>query len=214
MSEAKELPKIKLFASSTERQNIEQMADLYSIIKATQHLETAYTRDAVSEEKYTEACKGLINKFKTLKAASAQLVPNIDKFISEYRMECKAARHRLLRVGVPATVEFGSGSSAGKLDQDDQKHVFEAVQTFITTQNCLELEMRDVDQLHPNLSDLMASLNKVKKLPEDHLSKVKVKDWLVKLNEKPASYRLNDDELRQMRFDLQTAYDHWHRIYK
>ncbi|GAB5356971.1 hypothetical protein AAMO2058_000333800 [Amorphochlora amoebiformis] len=209
-SSKEELPKIKLYTNSQERQRIEQMADLYSLIMSVQHLETAYTRDAVAESKYTESCKKLISQFKTLKAASAQVVPNIDKFMTEYKMDCKAARHRLLRVGVPATVEYGGAS---ELDKDDQKHVFEAVQTFITTQNCLQLDMRDVDQLHPNLSDLMASLNKVKKLPEDHISRVKVKEWLVNLNSKPASYRLTDDELRQMSFDLQTAYDHWHRIY-
>mmetsp|Transcript_10390 Transcript_10390/g.18954 ORF Transcript_10390/g.18954 Transcript_10390/m.18954 type:complete len:130 (+) Transcript_10390:10-399(+) len=128
-------------------------------------------------------------------------------------MDCRAARHRLLRVGVPATIEYGVDSSGSVLDSADQKFVFEAVQAFITTQNCLQLDMRDVDQLHPNLSDLMVSLNKVKKLPQDHISRVKVKEWLEKLNQKPASYRLTDEELRQMSFDLQTAYDHWHRMY-
>jgi len=107
-------------------------------------------------------------------------------------------------------VEYGSATSKDK-EANDQKYVFEAVQTYITTLNGLELDMRDVDQLHPNLSNLMASLNKVKKLSEDHLAKVKVKEWLVKLNEKPASYRLTDDELRQMTFELQTAYDNWYR---
>eukprot|EP00954_Amorphochlora_amoebiformis_P026733 1380991-Amorphochlora_amoeboformis.AAC.3 len=37
----------------------------------------------------------------------------------------------------------------------------------------------DVHQLHPNLSDLMASLNKVKKLPEDHISRVKVGSYVL-----------------------------------
>mmetsp|Transcript_11596 Transcript_11596/g.16081 ORF Transcript_11596/g.16081 Transcript_11596/m.16081 type:complete len:228 (+) Transcript_11596:222-905(+) len=208
--EENKLPKIKLYTTTAERQKIDQMADLYSLIKTVDHLETAYTRDAVSEEKYTDACKKLISKFKTLKAACSQLVPNIDNFITEYHMDCKAAGNRLLRVGVPATVEYGSATSKDK-EANDQKYVFEAVQTYITTLNGLELDMRDVDQLHPNLSNLMASLNKVKKLSEDHLAKVKVKEWLVKLNEKPASYRLTDDELRQMTFELQTAYDNWYR---
>eukprot|EP00470_Lotharella_oceanica_P005230 CAMPEP_0170174820 /NCGR_PEP_ID=MMETSP0040_2-20121228/8015_1 /TAXON_ID=641309 /ORGANISM="Lotharella oceanica, Strain CCMP622" /LENGTH=187 /DNA_ID=CAMNT_0010416613 /DNA_START=126 /DNA_END=689 /DNA_ORIENTATION=- len=187
---------------------------MYSLITTVQHLETAWTRDAVGEEKYTESCKKLISQFKTLKNGSTQLIPNVDKFITEYKMDCKAARHRLLRVGVPATVEYGAPKLNRQNSADDQKHVFEAVQTFITALNCLQLDMRDVDQLHPHLSDLMASLNKVKKLPENHVSRVKVKEWLVNLNQKPASYRLTDDELRQMSFDLQTAYDHWHRIYK
>jgi len=171
LPEQNKLPKIKLYTTTAERQKIDQMADLYSLIKTVQHLETAYTRDAVSEEKYTNTCKKLISKFKTLKAACSQLVPNIDKFITEYHMDCKAARHRLLRVGVPATVEYGATSK----DSDaNDKYVFEACQTLITTMNCLELNIRDVDQLHPNLSNLMASLNEVKKLPEGHISKVKV----------------------------------------
>lgn len=43
---------VKLFNSNEERERVETMADLYSIFVATESLEKAYIRDAVSKEEY------------------------------------------------------------------------------------------------------------------------------------------------------------------
>eukprot|EP00954_Amorphochlora_amoebiformis_P026732 1380991-Amorphochlora_amoeboformis.AAC.2 len=122
---------------------------------SVQHLETAYTRDAVAESKYTESCKKLISQFKTLKAASAQVVPNIDKFMTEYKMDCKAARHRLLRVGVPATVEYGGAS---ELDKDDQKVLDKHSDTEFLSYGsvCSSARVRSCSDVHHN-AELLAA---------------------------------------------------------
>lgn len=41
---------IRLFNNSMERQRYENMADLYSLFIAMEHLEKAYVRDAISHE--------------------------------------------------------------------------------------------------------------------------------------------------------------------
>jgi len=41
----------------------------------------------------------------------------------------------------------------------------------------LKLKMAAVDQIHPLLSDLMESLNKISSLPPDFEGKVKIKSW-------------------------------------
>ena len=211
--QSREMPEVRLYSSSQERHHIDEMADLFSIIKTVQALENAFVKDAVGDELYTKECKNLITKFKVQRNAIKSFVPNIDRFMKDYNMDCKGARHRLLRLGVPATVEHGSAPQVGRQKSGNDKHLFQAVQTFITTINTLQLDMRDVDQLHPTLSDLMNSLNKVEKLSADHMSRQKVKKWLEFLNQKPASYRLTDEESRQMQHDLQTAYDNWFRVY-
>ena len=52
----------------------------------------------------------------------------------------------------------------------------------------------------------MESINKVTTLKPDHISKTKVQDWLIKLNQMKASDELTDDDIRQMTFDLENAY--------
>ena len=61
-------------------------------------------------------------------------------------------------------------------------------------------------QIHPHLKDLMESVNKVTTLPPDHISKKKVQEWLIKLNQMKASDELTDDDIRQMTIDLENAY--------
>lgn len=41
----------------------------------------------------------------------------------------------------------------------------------------LKLNMVAVDQIHPLLSDLMQSLNRVPSLPADFQGKAKIRDW-------------------------------------
>lgn len=59
------LPRIKLYDNARSRKQFDELADLYAIFKATQHLEVAYSRDAISKDAYTEACSKLISQFKT-----------------------------------------------------------------------------------------------------------------------------------------------------
>lgn len=51
---------ITLWNGPKERSHFEDMADLYSIIKTTQHLEKAYVRDLISADEYTAECQRLM----------------------------------------------------------------------------------------------------------------------------------------------------------
>ena len=131
-------------------------------------------------------------------------------------MECRAAENRF-KVGIPATVIHGdiagnaaSGGGGGKLEVA----VFHAVQHFITTMDSLKLNMRAVDELHPTLSELMDSINKVPNLPQQHESKVKTLAWLTTLHQMKAHEELTDEQARQMSFDLDSAYSSFHRFVK
>jgi ESCRT-I complex subunit VPS28 len=49
-------------------------------------------------------------------------------------------------------------------------------------------------------------VSQVKQLPPDFEGKQKTKEWLSKLHAMPASQDLGEDEVRQLLFDLETAY--------
>lgn len=48
-----------------ERERIEMLANIYSIIVTTDYLERAFARDSTGEDEYTRECNALISKFKT-----------------------------------------------------------------------------------------------------------------------------------------------------
>lgn len=52
--------------SRTQRPSAAAAADLFTILKATEKLERAWTRDAISAKDYEPACERLIAQFKTL----------------------------------------------------------------------------------------------------------------------------------------------------
>ena len=54
-----------LFSNARERRQYDDLADLYAIIKATEHLEKAYAMDAIKNDEYTQACLKLIAQFKS-----------------------------------------------------------------------------------------------------------------------------------------------------
>jgi ESCRT-I complex subunit VPS28 len=59
----------------------------------------------------------------------------------------------------------------------------------------------------PVLSDLISSLSKISSLPPDFTPKEKAKTWYSRLYQRPANYELNDEEVRQMLFDLESSYN-------
>lgn len=106
---------IKLYDNSTERKRVEDLADLYSVIKTMESLEAAYSRDAITAADYTENCTKLISQFKTLESAllSSGAIKSTEIFINEFLMDCNKARNRLLVSGVPATVIHANHDERG-----------------------------------------------------------------------------------------------------
>ena len=124
---------------------------------------------------------------------------------------------RLLYSGLPATVEHGKtggeeGSRRGGLggggnNSSSSVAVAESVQHFITSMDSLRLNMVAVDQVYPLLADLAAALGRVGGLPPDWTGRERVKKWVSKVHALPAARELDAGEVRQLLFDLESAYN-------
>jgi len=195
---------VKLYTNNKERELYENLADVYAIIKALEHLEKAYVRDSVSAKDYTPACTKLIAQYKT----AQNLVKDWDltKFMQEYKLDCPAAIDRLKK-GYPSTTEYSDVTTS----QSGAKSVAETVQHFITAMDSIKLNLVSVDALHPLLSDIVDSLNKNISLPPDFDGKVKLRNWLTILNQMKASDELNEEQVRQLLFDLESSYNSYHK---
>lgn len=139
---------------------------------------------------------------------------------------CPMAVKRLIYSGLPATVEHGKtgegsrrgggggaggadfgGASSSSSSSASAVAVAESVQHFITSMDSLKLNMVAVDQVYPLLADLAAALGRVGGLPPDFSGREKVKKWVSKVHALPASRELGADDVRQLLFDLESAYN-------
>ncbi|XP_077243288.1 vacuolar protein sorting-associated protein 28 homolog 2 [Tasmannia lanceolata] len=196
---------VKLWNDKREREMYDNFADLFAIIKATEKLEKAYVRDIISSTDYEPECLKLIAQFKTLTSSLKDTIPSIERFVDTYRMDCPAALNRLVTSGVPATIEHRSAAAASTTTS--AATVAECVQNFITAMDSLKLNMVAVDQVHPLLSDLSASLNKLSILPADFEGRTKMKEWIARLSKMGAADELTEQQSRQLHFDLESSYN-------
>lgn len=201
------MSEIKLALSRKEEEHIEELAEYYAIIKATEMLEMAYSRDAINSQEYNETCSKYLSQFKTMNAGlvSAGLIKSPEQFFKDFQVDCPKAFNRLVRDGVSATVMYGAANN-----RSDMKIVAETVQAFITAMDCLKLQQWATDQVQPLIADLNVSLNNVPGLPPEFDGKTKMKMWLQKLSSFRASDVLDEDQARQLSLDLENAYQEFH----
>lgn len=76
----------------------------------------------------------------------------------------------------------------------------------------LRLEIKAMDELHPELRDLVDTMNRLSLLPSDFEGKRKVAEWLSTLENMQASDELTDTQVRQLIFDLETSYTAFNKL--
>ena len=85
------------------------------------------------------------------------------------------------------------------------------MQHFITTRDAVTLEVRAVDELQPLLSDLMNALVQLPDTPDVFSPNDKVRGWLERLNAMRAVDMIDEDDMRQLSHDLDSAYSEFSR---
>ncbi|XP_053979073.1 uncharacterized protein LOC128876607 isoform X2 [Hylaeus volcanicus] len=195
---------VKLYKNAREREKHDNQADLYAVVNTLQHLEKAYIRDCVTPEEYTAACSKLLVQYKAaFKQVQSDQFPTIDAFARAFRLDCPAALERI-KEDRPITIRYDKGNTC--------KSIADIVSLFITLMDKLRLEIKAMDQLHPDLRDLVDTMNRLSILPSDFDGKDKLEEWLQTLNNMSASDELSDTQVRQLIFDLETSYNAFNKI--
>ncbi|KAI9839410.1 MAG: Vacuolar protein-sorting-associated protein 28 [Sclerophora amabilis] len=197
---------VKLTTSNAERELYDSLAEIYSIIVTLDAIEKAYIKDSITEAEYTETCNRLLKHYKAILGddAVSKEFGDLETFKREWDIECPRATERL-RIGLPATIEqpshkassTGGGGAAGTA-------ILTATENFITFLDALKLNMFAKDSLHPLLSDVITSVNKVTE--HDFEGRGKIVQWLITLNQMKATEILLDDQARELHFDMEQAY--------
>ncbi|RAL68135.1 hypothetical protein DID88_008847 [Monilinia fructigena] len=197
---------IKLAESRAERFLQDSLAEVFSIIITLDQLERAYLKDAISESDYTETCDRLLKQYKAILAdeSVAREFVDLETFKNEWDIEVPRATERL-RIGLPSTVTAPShNASTSNNNGTNGTLILEATQDFITFLDALKLGLLAKDQLHPLLSDVIQSVNKV--TDRDFEGRGKIVQWLIALNQMKATEEVSEDKARELELDMNSAY--------
>ena len=89
--------------------------------------------------------------------------------------------------------------------------IADIVLLFIAIMDKLRLEIRAMDEIQPDLRELLETMNCMSALPSDFEGRQHVLHWLQTLSSMSASDELDDSQVRQMLFDLESAYNAFNR---
>ncbi|GJN70181.1 vacuolar protein sorting-associated, VPS28 [Purpureocillium lilacinum] len=207
---------VKLTNTRAERDLQDSLAELFSIIVTLDELEKAFLKDAIPEAEYTEICERSLRQYKALLADEgiAREFEGLEEFKAKWDLEAPRATERL-RVGMPSTTvtasSFSAAPSAAAAAANNTSGVLilEATQEFITFLDAVKLGMLSKDQLHPLLSDVIQSVNRV--TDQDFDSRGKIVQWLITLNQMRATEELSEQQARELEMDIQQAYQGFRR---
>lgn len=118
-------------------------------------------------------------------------------------MEVPRATERI-RIGLPSTVTAPTHAATSSNTGANGSLILEATQDFITFLDALKLGLLAKDQLHPLLSDVIQSVNKV--TDRDFEGRGKIVQWLISLNQMKATEELSEDHARELELDMNSAY--------
>ncbi|KAH9438151.1 hypothetical protein MCOR02_001790 [Pyricularia oryzae] len=212
---------VKLADTRAERDLQDSLAEIFSIIVTIDELEKAFLKDAIPEADYTEICERSLKQYRSILADEtvAAAFGDLEEFKAEWDLEVPRATERI-RVGMPATaVQASSGlgpsnshrqsglqgaSGNGSGGAPGGALILEATQDFITFLDALRLGLLAKDQLHPLLTDVIQSVNKV--TDRDFENRGKIVQWLITLNQMKATEELTDTQARELELDINSAY--------
>lgn len=194
---------IKLYDNARQREDYDNRANVFSLIKTIEALEKAYIKDAVTSEQYTTSCNILLDQYKAAFKLIKPSFASVETFSQRYMLHCPAAMERI-KEGHPITVRDNKGNMS--------KAIAEIVSLFITIMDRLRLEIRAMDELHPDVKDLFETMSRMASLPASFEGRMKVRKWLDEMANMQASDELSEDQARQMLFDFESAYNDFNRF--
>ncbi|XP_032324139.1 vacuolar protein sorting-associated protein 28 homolog isoform X4 [Camelus ferus] len=177
---------VKLYKNAREREKYDNMAELFAVVKTMQALEKAYIKDCVTPNEYTAACSRLLVQYKAaFRQVQGSEISSIDEFCRKFRLDCPLAMERI-REDRPITIKDDKGN--------------------------LNRCIADVVSIQPDLRELMETMHRMSHLPPDFEGRQTVNQWLQTLSGMSASDELDDSQVRQMLFDLESAYNAFNRF--
>ena len=203
---------------ANEKHTVEYLADMYSCITSVEKLERARRRDLLdSNEIYEASLAKLMRHFfsieEQLESSEISRYRGFESFMSDYDMtaSCAAAKARINKKVAEHRQQQLKKMKEMEGDKDLPRFVMETTQHLITLMDCLKLGQTAADQLFPILDDAIAA---VKNVRTDFEYLDKLEKWKKTLDEMRASDQLDEEQTREMLYDLERAFSTFHKMLK
>jgi len=197
------MQEVKLYNNPKEREKYDNQSELFAVINTLQNLEKAYIKDLVPAAEYTSQCSKLLVQYKAaFRQVQGREFPDVETFMRKFRLDCPAALERI-REQRPISIKDDKGNKS--------KTIAETVALFITIMDKLRLGIKSMDELYADIKDLSDSLDRLSDLPPDFEGKARVAKWLTTLSGMGAAEELDDAQVRQMTFDLESVYSEFQK---
>ena len=185
-----------------EQHKFEEEASIYAIIRTVAQLEKAWINEKVDDNDYQVWCKKLIAQYTSL-TKNAEFA-GLDVFMNKYGLSvtCRLAKERL---------ELGKsgleGAGTQQIHKAGAQKIIEATQNFITAKDALALGYKAVDQIQPLVQEIVASLSETAGLGQGFEGANRIRAWLGTFANMRAHEELSEEQLRQLNFDLDNAFN-------
>lgn len=123
------------------------------------------------------------------------------------QIQCPRAAETL-RAGLPRTEVYApqaSAPSAAPAAGPSGSLILAATENFITFLDALKLNYVSKSTLHPLLSDVIQTVNKVTDKDFEHRGKII--QWLITLNQMRTTEELSEEQAGDLAFDMEQAYN-------
>lgn len=199
---------VKLFTMPSDREHFDNMADCYSLINTIERLEKAFIQNAVTDKEYTAACSKLLAQFKTAFKLVGKEFKVPEQFLRKYRFEASLALDRI-KEGAPITIKGDKGKTHACISS--------IVSLIITICDRLKLGMKSVDELMPDFKDLHSTMVRLSKedsrmMPPSYEGPTRISAWIEKMSTMSASDELDENQIRQMIYDMDTSFSEFNKI--
>jgi hypothetical protein len=185
-----------------EESQIEQPANIYSIIRTLEFIEWAYNFSHIDKETYYEQTNTILEQYKVSVEAYKDKFNGIDDFCQKYGLtDCKYAINRVKQGNVIISNDF---------EKNKYNIIMNLTQRFNDTSSFFFINSENpivVADLLDNLNDLNAAIYSAKNIIsiEDNDIK-KIINWYSVLKQRKAADILDPNEVKQIDSDVKIAY--------
>ena len=185
-----------------EESQIEQPANIYSIIRTLEFIEWAYNFSHIDKETYYEQTNTILEQYKVSVEAYKDKFNGIDDFCQKYGLtDCKYAINRVKQGNVIISNDF---------EKNKYNIIMNLTQRFNDTSSFFFINSENpivVADLLDNLNDLNAAIYSAKNIISiDDGDIKKLLNWYSVLKQRKAADILDPNEVKQIDSDVKIAY--------
>lgn len=93
-----------------------------------------------------------------------------------------------------------------------KQRVFDITTKFIMANDVLALGMTSIDQVAPGVRDVQQALQNYPNMPASYTGLKSLTKWVQVLEQKKATDNLNENEMRELKYDLEQALQQFNDI--